>query len=186
MDIEKLKALMKAAPDYVRAADGFLAHAPLPLYGELIAEIERLRAAVGGERPKTDTFAGRVFVDQLTGKHDVQLSAYGKELPDMTRLYASALAAGNAAQAPEWQPIETAPKDGTEVLLYLDAPWSKIEKARWYEPWKNWQVGEIPEDPIRDEYCGIGSSIPTHWMPLPASPTPSAPADLAEKGERHE
>ncbi|HVM91364.1 MAG TPA: DUF551 domain-containing protein [Terriglobales bacterium] len=70
----------------------------------------------------------------------------------------------------EWKPISTAPKDGSEVLLYIGAPWSKIEKARWYAPWSNWQCGVIPSDPVREEYFGIGSSVPTHWMPLPSPP----------------
>lgn len=33
-----------------------------------------------------------------------------------------------------------------------------------------WQPIETP-DPDRDEYCGIGSAVPTHWMPLPPAPT---------------
>jgi len=74
-----------------------------------------------------------------------------------------------------WQPIETAPKDGTEVLLYLGNPWSKTEKARWYAPWSNWQVGAIPSDPVREEYFGIGKSVPTHWMPLPEAPNGAKP-----------
>ena len=70
----------------------------------------------------------------------------------------------------KWQPIETAPKDGREVLIYLGAPWLRVEKARWYGPWSNWQVGIIPSDPAREEQFGIGSAIPTHWMPLPEPP----------------
>lgn len=69
-----------------------------------------------------------------------------------------------------WESMESAPKDGREILIFLGAPWSKIEKARWYSPWNNWQAGVIPEDPIREEHFGIGSSIPTHWMPLPEAP----------------
>jgi hypothetical protein len=80
------------------------------------------------------------------------------------------LAQAECAPRDAWQPIETAPKDGTEVLLYLGNPWSKTEKARWYAPWSNWQVGAIPSDPVREEYFGIGKSVPTHWMPLPAPP----------------
>lgn len=70
----------------------------------------------------------------------------------------------------EWKTIDTAPKDGSEILIYLGAPWNKPEKARWYEPWGNWQAGVIPSDPAREERFGIGSAIPTHWMPLPEPP----------------
>jgi len=69
-----------------------------------------------------------------------------------------------------WQPIETAPKDGTEVLLYLGAPWNKVEKAYWFPAWQNWQRSGDKPDTVRDEYCGIGSAIPTHYQLLPAPP----------------
>ena len=53
-----------------------------------------------------------------------------------------------------WQPIETAPKDGTEILA-----WDGIEHkiARWDEP-----SGWFLSDWMR---C-----YPTHWQPLPAPP----------------
>jgi hypothetical protein len=69
-----------------------------------------------------------------------------------------------------WRPIDTAPKDGTEILIWIAEPWSKVEKARWYQPWGNWQSGAIPDDPVREELYGIGSSLPTHWMPVPSRP----------------
>ena len=69
----------------------------------------------------------------------------------------------------EWQPIETAPKDGEEVLLWLGAPWCRVEKALWFNPWKAW-VTEAPGDGADTERYGIGSLVPTHWMPLPQPP----------------
>ena len=78
-----------------------------------------------------------------------------------------------------WQPIETAPKDGTRVLLYLAAPWSRVELARWYQPWGNWQTDGDEPDPFRDEYCGIGSQLPTHWQPLPPPPVQAQGSDAA-------
>jgi len=58
-------------------------------------------------------------------------------------------------QVSEWQPIETAPKDGTEVLIY-DPSYPKNPMAvDWYCP--------------HDDTPGwLGT--PTHWMPLPAPP----------------
>lgn len=70
----------------------------------------------------------------------------------------------------EWQPIETAPRDGTEILIYLGSPWAAVEKAQWYEPWRNWQKENIDWSENPKEQFGIGSAIPTHWMPLPAPP----------------
>ncbi len=77
-----------------------------------------------------------------------------------------------------WQPIETAPKDGAEVFLWLPSPYNRIEKARWFDLWENWQLGEFPDH--SDEYCGIGSALPTHWMPLPAAPS------IAQDGQKSE
>jgi len=71
-------------------------------------------------------------------------------------------------EVPGWQPIETAPKDGSEILLWLPAPYNRIAKARWFDLWENWQEGEFPS--YCDEYCGIGSALPTLYQPLPADP----------------
>lgn len=63
----------------------------------------------------------------------------------------------------KWQPIETAPKDGTRVLLggtfYGDA-WEMM--TGFYQ------------DGIGLKTDGAaGDWIVTHWMPLPAPPTPT-------------
>jgi hypothetical protein len=65
----------------------------------------------------------------------------------------------------EWQPIETAPKDGREVLL-LGADGIRI--ASWSdrfrrEMWDTGYASECDGDPIEVER-------PTHWMPLPDPP----------------
>jgi hypothetical protein len=60
----------------------------------------------------------------------------------------------------EWQPIETAPKNYTVILVF----WSgQVEMARWNEEANQWQ----------EHYCGdfaIGENEVTHWMPLPEPP----------------
>lgn len=69
----------------------------------------------------------------------------------------------------DWQPIDSATKDGQEVLIFLRSPWSRIELAKWFVPWGTWITGGVPSSD--DEMYGIGSGVPTHWMPLPAPPT---------------
>ena len=69
-----------------------------------------------------------------------------------------------------WQPIETAPKDGTAILGYTtaDIPCANnppIALIRYFED-------GFP----RGWWGATGDSIilrhPTHWMPLPAAPEP--------------
>ena len=60
----------------------------------------------------------------------------------------------------EWQPIETAPKDGTRIIVadarnvWCNVSWEKMKRApdRWAAVF-----GPIPIEP-------------THWMPLPPPP----------------
>jgi hypothetical protein len=58
----------------------------------------------------------------------------------------------------DWQPIETAPKDGTEVLIT-----GKFPNGVWFTEisWFNRHKGQWP---------GRSLDPPTHWMPLPAPP----------------
>ena len=56
-----------------------------------------------------------------------------------------------------WQPIETAPKDGTRVLLW-------IEPVKIAMPFA-WQDGRW----MGDDYP-LNMAWPTHWMPLPEPP----------------
>ena len=81
------------------------------------------------------------------------------------------VAASHAVVGQQWQPIETAPKDGTRIIIFMGAPWARIVTVRWFDLWENWQEGDFPED--HEEYCGIGSEVPTHWMPLPPAPQPA-------------
>lgn len=89
---------------------------------------------------------------------------------------------GEVEQVSEWKPIETAPKDGTDILLsngevVAEGHWLVIEggifehrdmDGRWigqderddYEDWIDWAGGMLPS--------------PTHWMPLPPPPKEAA------------
>ena len=72
----------------------------------------------------------------------------------------------------KWQPIETAPKDGTGVLLYRNMPFSsgevyEVVSVYWAEWLENWRACGTEE--VVDQY---GEPF-THWMPLPAPPEES-------------
>lgn len=64
----------------------------------------------------------------------------------------------------EWQTMETAPKDGRTVLTYVAG--LGMGQMTLYFMDGYW----------REQANGMGLKIdPTHWMPLPPSPTEGAP-----------
>lgn len=64
-----------------------------------------------------------------------------------------------------WQVIETAPKDGTEILVYNDD--GEVYQASWkIDRWRLASAGQHGCG-----CCGGDAEFPTHWMPLPAPPT---------------
>jgi len=70
----------------------------------------------------------------------------------------------------QWQPIETAPKDNTLLLLYNkcdDDDLHFIEVGYW-ETYSGW-YGPIPEEGPGWQWDNIGVD-PTHWMHIPLGP----------------
>lgn len=73
---------------------------------------------------------------------------------------------GLLAKVPEWQPIETAPRDGAWVLLAREFEWSTPgwwaednSEGDWYE------LNNHPSDSWGGPLDGV-----SHWMPLPTPP----------------
>jgi hypothetical protein len=64
----------------------------------------------------------------------------------------------------DWQPMETAPKDGTDVLLA--AQWDKT--GRWLQGIGRWNNGRYQENAVGWGWTWYAQ--PTHWMPLPDPP----------------
>lgn len=82
----------------------------------------------------------------------------------------------------KWQPIDDAPKDGTEILLYRED--CGVILGRWISPAEFISDGDIAENFTEDEWhepdwfgadfvSGFRISndgTPTHWQPLPSPP----------------
>jgi hypothetical protein len=85
----------------------------------------------------------------------------------------------------QWQPIETAPKDGTYVLVFrMDCGVTPIVHVAFYNSEKDWGEFGFMTGETKEDYIGwwsyTRSSVtqeklddhwtPTHWMPLPEPP----------------
>lgn len=72
-----------------------------------------------------------------------------------------------------WQPIETAPKDGTQILLFdpsgtWDPDLASFSPRVAVGAWKDFPNGH---GEWRGYYSGLSAvEEPTHWMPLPEPP----------------
>ena len=94
----------------------------------------------------------------------------------------------------DWQPIESAPKDGTEILLFtpgddLDAPGRAI--GFWSEGLPRIKFVQVEGDELwhreitkpDGRFVTHGSfGVPTLWQPLPQPPAES-PARTSKEGE---
>jgi hypothetical protein len=87
------------------------------------------------------------------------------QTPAISQALLSAYERGRAER--EWQPIETAPKDGTKVdlwVIFKEAGPRRFPDAHWNDKLGGWQLGE---------YNALDYMTPptiTHWKPLPAPP----------------
>lgn len=73
--------------------------------------------------------------------------------------------------ASDWQPIKTAPRDGTEVLLTdgyhrAVASWRPDEWPDANQETSCWSISDWHNDPIHLR----GGYMATHWMLLPDNP----------------
>lgn len=94
-------------------------------------------------------------------------SGYIIEIIKAARAYAS------QSRADQWQPIETAPRDGTHILVFpalmgvpLVSSWEeKSKEFKFVGFWRN----PMTEQPVPYK--------PTHWQPIPAPPKGAADAN---------
>jgi hypothetical protein len=100
--------------------------------------------------------------------------------PELLDVLSEAAAALEAAREDGWQPIETAPRDGSRILAMIRWSWSDGTDGEaqdviyWHTGGKFWACG-TPMNYVQ----GLDEGVePTHWRPLPA---PSAIDAAMEK-----
>ena len=132
---------------------------------ETIAEIRARHEAVKKNRPKWNVFHGGFEAAQAHEDRATLLRLLSEE----------------RARRVEWQPIETAPKDGTQILACQQ--FSEHLTAQGYVPdfsIVKWDDREKDFVAMADGYMSIKSQgdtwtiyhepYVTHWQPLPTPP----------------
>lgn len=109
------------------------------LRGALAEELKKAKAEIAELRGQPDPLTAYLYAAELC-KDDI------KTLKDEVK---------RLTKASEWQPIETAPKDGKTIILV-------VEYGYVY-------TGIFHNDGYCQDLTGAGLD-PTHWMPLPQPP----------------
>jgi hypothetical protein len=60
-----------------------------------------------------------------------------------------------------WQPIETAPKDGTRILLFIE---DQAVEGHWDDSWPMWRTAYLSSHGCG--CCADDNEEPTHWAVL--------------------
>lgn len=146
-------------------ADAILAFAK-DYAAEVTAEVERLKANLGATTKEhdyavSDVMRLRAEVKRLNIE---RWDEHIRVLKDNADLRAQLAAAG-----PLWQPIESAPKDGTTVDLWDRRGFRWTDKHWGQHYWRNGK----PENRPLSWGCGSADGPgpdPIYWMPKPAPP----------------
>lgn len=102
------------------------------------------------------------FVDK-NGKQWKLVPDFAGEVTDADK--AAAIGALTVDEAPDWQPIESAPKDGTKIDLWADG--QRFTNCRWG---KHDAESIVPWGEEHWRGYPLKGIAPTHWLPLPPAP----------------
>ena len=79
-----------------------------------------------------------------------------------------------------WQPIETAPRDGTSILVWVSVgariehvAWRWIDREKtcgWWAIQGNGHEVSLDDDGRKRDHVVDDEDAPTHWQPLPEPP----------------
>ena len=95
----------------------------------------------------------------------------GASLRKMPLPKIAALSSAPAAEA-GWRPIETAPRDGTRILLRSTL---KVSEGSWgvcRPQWDGYRAGGGNETWRAPDTKKLFGGVVTHWMPMPLPPPP--------------
>ena len=173
-----------------RAWEGWKARAVwvaagLALTEDHIAQARAALTAAPAPAPLTDERVRDAYMSTNTRTHDQTFAAFRDGVRFAERAHGIGTAAAPTVKdsltpaAPQWQPIETAPRDGTAILLGSRGgswigKWLPVY-ASGYRPDNPWSSLMLNHDHMGEKWCK-----PTHWMPLPAAP--DAARAQAQKG----
>ena len=120
----------------------------------------------------------KVIARAIAADEDMPFRAYADLYRLSARAILTALDAAGMAVVPGWQPIETAPNDGTRILANCGTeyqpPWA-VRVLLWYDalqwegeygPDSGW-IKDLPDETTDAEFT---EHDPSHWMPLPDPP----------------
>lgn len=85
-----------------------------------------------------------------------------RRIADSTALDGVADAIREVADEMDWRPIETAPKDGTVILV---SEGHHVHCVEWNDEFDWWSVDDNKLGPFR-----LRGAAPTCWMPAPPAP----------------
>lgn len=108
------------------------------------------------DRPDKCVYGGGSLSGDGSGSTYCAVRAWQRKLPVADAILALLRERGALV---EWRPIESAPKDGTPVLVWVAAAHGLdpfITRCAWHDD-AGWCADELREV--------------THWMPLPAAPS---------------
>lgn len=118
-----------------------------------------------------------VINDEQTCRDDLWIATTTAITNAIDKAQTKAYAEGrkDEAESGDWQPIATAPKDGTPILIYASG---EVHAGYWAGDGGGAKV-DVADDtyPWLVFYKGTGglnaymTDKPTHWMPLPTAPT---------------
>jgi hypothetical protein len=162
-----VRAALEAAKDICSATGNM----------EVVGQIHDALDSLAASTPNTESDGGAMLVPRKVTAEICHALSQLEDNPGYQTSWDELLeaAALSLPAVSQWQPIETAPKDGTPILILykghaIEALWECVDSG-------DWESGQQPVYWWSSElnYLEDGDE-PTHWMPLPTPP-------IADKGK---